>query len=332
MILTRTPFRISLFGGGTDYPEWFEKNGGEVLGTSIDKYCYISLRRLPQFFSHTHRVVYSEIENVTAIEQIRHPSVREVLKFEGVREGLEIHHDGDLPARSGLGSSSAFTVGLINALRAFKGVYVDKRQLALDAIHVERDRICESVGCQDQVMAAYGGMMHVTFSGAASKFNVSPVVCAQDRVEALNESLLLFFTGLSRHASVIASDVIQSFSSTATLLRRMQDMVPLAIRCLQANDSSLADLGLMLREAWELKKNLATSVSNAEIDAMYDKAIKAGALGGKILGAGGGGFMLLFVPPDRQPAVKAALAAYVHVPFRFEDSGSRVVVYQPDGF
>lgn len=331
MIITRTPFRVSFFGGGTDYPAWFRQHGGEVLATTIDKYCYITVRHLPPFFEHRHRIVYSKIECVREISEIQHPAVRGVLDWMGERNrGLEIHHDGDLPARAGLGSSSSFTVGLINALAALEGRVVAKHSLAADAIHVEQNVIGETVGSQDQVSVAYGGLNHICFRMDGS-FEVSPVVLPPARVSELQSHLMLCFTGLSRIAAEIAKEKIVNFSAHETQLSRMREQVEEGLGILQNRSSPIAEFGYLLHEAWLHKRSLASNVSTPLIDAAYESALSAGAIGGKLLGAGGGGFLLLFVPPEHQAAVRDRLHGLVHVPFRFERSGSRVVHYQPDG-
>lgn len=330
MIITRTPFRVSFFGGGTDYPPWFRENSGAVLATTIDKYCYISCRHLPQFFEHKHRIVYSSIENVSEINEIKHPAVREVLRWAKVDRGLEIHHDGDLPARSGLGSSSAFTVGLINALAALEGRIIGKDQLALDAIHVEQDIINENVGSQDQISAAYGGFNKIVFN-PDDTFDVQPIILNQKRKLSLQNHLMLFFTGFSRIASEVAESKIANFKNREFELRAMHNMVDEAISILQNSDAPIDEFGYLLHKSWELKRNLSDKVSTPQIDELYEKAIRAGAIGGKLLGAGGGGFMLVFVKPELQANVKSALSHLVHVPFKFDNSGSKVVLYHPNG-
>lgn len=330
MVITRTPFRVSFFGGGTDYPSWFQEYGGSVLSTTIDKYCYISVRHLPQFFDHKHRIVYSRIENVNLIEEIQHPSVRAVLQWQKIKDGLEIHHDGDLPARSGLGSSSSFTVGLINCLRALNGKKSSKMQLASDAIHVEQNLICENVGSQDQIAAAYGGFNRIDFH-VDGRFTVEPIISKKWRMESLHKHLMLCFTGFSRIASEIAKSKIDNLKSKAIELKQIQLMVDAGIEILQDVNRPIDDFGLLLHEAWQLKRGLSDCVSTNEIDNIYNIAIKAGAIGGKILGAGGGGFLLLFAKPEKQEEIKRALPNLIYVPFEFESSGSRVVLYEPDG-
>lgn len=330
MIITRTPFRISFFGGGTDYPTWYQKHGGAVLATTIDKYCYISCRHLPPFFEHKHRIVYSLIENVKRIEDIKHPAVRAILGWAGWDDGLEIHHDGDLPARSGLGSSSSFTVGLIHALTALRGRYASKEELAANAIHVEQNVIHENVGSQDQISAAYGGFNRIDFKQNDS-FEVSPVILPKERLGELQNHLMLCFTGFSRYASEIAKSKVDNFKDREIELKRMKSMVDEAMGILQDSRTSIDDFGKLLDEAWQCKRALSDKVSTPQIDGLYEDARRAGASGGKILGAGGGGFLLLFVKPELHAKVRERLKHLIHVPFRFENSGSRVVLYQPDG-
>lgn len=330
MIVTRTPFRISFFGGGTDYPAWYREHGGVVLATAIDKYCYISCRYLPPFFEHKHRIVYSKIENVKRIEEIAHPAVRAVLEWAGCERGLEIHHDGDLPARSGLGSSSSFTVGLVNALAALEGRHVSKEDLASRAIYIEQEIIKESVGSQDQVSAAFGGFNHIEFL-QNDTFQVSPVLLTKERVAELQGSLMLFFTGISRTASEVAKSKIDNIKSREIELRRIKEMVGEALDILQLPETPIHEFGRLLHESWGYKRALSDKVSTPEIDRIYESAMDAGATGGKIIGAGGGGFLLLFVRPDLQDKVRACLQHLIHVPFQFEHSGSRVVLYQPNG-
>jgi len=330
MIITRTPFRISFFGGGTDYPAWFQKNGGEVLSTTIDKYCYITCRHLPPFFDYKHRIVYSAIENVKHWDEIKHPAVRGVLSQINCAKGLEIHHDGDLPARSGLGSSSSFTVGLLHALAALKDNYISKEQLARDAINMEQKVIGENVGSQDQIAAAYGGFNRIEFLRSGS-FQVSPMVVKKQRMRDLNKHLMLCFTGFARYSSEVAQSTIANLKQREIELRRMREMVDEAVQILHSCSRPIEEFGDLMHESWVCKRALSDKVSTPEIDAIYEKARGAGAIGGKILGAGGGGFMLLFVRPEHQPQVREVLKDLVHVPFNFDESGSRIVMYQPNG-
>ncbi len=328
MIISQTPFRVSFFGGGTDYPAWYEKNSGAVLGTTIDKYCYISCRYLPPFFEHKHRIVYSVMEQVKNTEEINHPSVRETLKFMKITEGLEIHHDGDLPARTGLGSSSSFTVGLLHTLYALKGMMPSKKQLALDAIHIERDIIRENVGSQDQVLAAFGGFDRIDFSGN-NDINIQRITVNTERLKLLQDHLLLFFTGFSRIASEIAAEQIKQIPNRTRELSEMFNMVDEGIKILNGN-SDLSDFGKLLNESWQLKRSLTDKISTTQVDEIYTAACEAGAIGGKLLGAGGGGFILLFAKPETQPAIKAKLNHLLHVPFRFENQGSQIIYYEPE--
>ncbi|HEY4956209.1 MAG TPA: kinase [Caldimonas sp.] len=330
MIITRTPFRISFFGGGTDYPTWVNAHGGEVLSTAIDKYCYITCRHLPPFFEFKHRIVYSLIENVRHWDEIKHPAVRAVLEWAQQEQGLEIHHDGDLPARSGLGSSSSFTVGLVHALAAMKGRLIAKDDLARDAIHIEQDLIKENVGAQDQVAAAFGGFNRIEFKRCGG-FQVSPVIIPRRRIDELQSHLMLCFTGLSRIASEVAQDQIANMGRRETELHRMRAMVDEAVKILHSANTPIAQFGKLLHDSWMLKKELSAKVSTAEIDQLYAAARAEGAVGGKILGAGGGGFLLLFVKPELQARVRERLKHLVHVPFGFDEGGSRVVLYQPNG-
>lgn len=327
MIITRTPFRISFVGGGTDYPVWFRQHGGAVLATTINKYCYLSCRYLPPFFEHKTRVVWSQIEEVQDRGEIRHPAVREVLKWLDIRDGVEIHHVGDLPARTGLGSSSSFTVGLLHALYALKGIMANKRKLAVDAIHIEQERLRESVGSQDQISAAFGGFNRIDFD-AEGNFRVSPLVMAKGRLELLQQHLMIFFTGISRTASEIAAAQIKATQSKERELKAMSQSVDEAMRIL-VGGGDLSAFGELLHDNWLLKKSLTDRVTTPRIDAIYEVACRAGATGGKLLGAGGGGFILFFVGLERQIRVKEALKDLLHIPFRFEPHGSQIILYEP---
>jgi D-glycero-alpha-D-manno-heptose-7-phosphate kinase len=327
MIISRTPFRISFFGGGTDYPAWYREHGGAVLATTIDKYCYLSCRYLPPFFEHKTRLVYAKIESCTSNEQIEHPSVREILRHLKIERGLEIHHDGDLPARSGMGSSSSFTVGLLHALHALQGSMASKEQLARESIHVEQALLQEVVGCQDQVMAAYGGLRHVCFQ-TDGQIIAHPLTVGQERIRELNAHLMLFYTGIKRTASDIAKTYDTWTGSRQRQLRIMKEFVKEGLAILNSNQD-LRPFGELMHEAWEVKRSLSTKVSNPTVDGLYEATRNAGALGGKLTGAGGGGFLLLFVPPDRQAAVREALGKLIHVPFKFEFSGSQIIFFEP---
>ena len=325
MIISRTPFRISFFGGGTDYPAWYRDHGGTVLGATIDKYCYLTCRYLPPFFKHRIRVVYSQIENCQVVDEIAHPAVREVLRYLQIDRGVEIHHDGDLPARSGMGSSSAFTVGLLHALYALKGQMPTKRQLAAESIQIEQEMIKETVGSQDQVLAAFGGFNHVVFS-QDGEISVKPVTLSGERLRELSSHLMLFYRGIERTASDIAGSYVADVDGKRSQLRIMKGLVEESLAVLN-NGQDITAFGSLLDEGWQAKRSLSAKVSNAYVDELYAHAISNGALGGKLLGAGGGGFMLLFVPPSKQNQVKEALKRFISVPFHFDFSGSQIIFF-----
>ncbi len=328
MIITRTPFRVSFFGGGTDYPGWFRVHGGAVLATTIDKYCYLSCRYLPPFFEHRIRVVYSKIENCHSIEEVSHPAVREVLRHVGLDRGVEIHHDGDLPARSGMGSSSAFTVGLLQALYALKGQMIDKHRLALEGIFIEQDRLKEAVGSQDQVSAAYGGFNHIVFE-PNGEISVRPMTIAADRLRLLNDHLMLFYTGITRTASTVAETFVQEMDRNTDHLRVLHRQVETGIDILNG-DGDIRAFGELLHDAWQSKRSLSADVSNSQVESLYEEACLHGAIGGKLIGAGGGGFMLLFVPPPARRSVRETFYRLIHVPFQFSTGGSQVIFFEPD--
>ena len=329
MITTRTPLRISFFGGGTDYPIWFREFGGSVLSTAIDKCCYITCRRLPPFFEFHSRVSYSRIENVTQNDAIEHPSVRECLKYLGVDGGVEIHHVADLPARTGLGTSSAFTVGLLLGLYALRNQMRDKYALASDAIHVEQELIKEAVGSQDQISAAYGGFNRINFN-TDGRFEVKSVMVSPDRLAALQQHCALYFTGFSRTASEIAQDQIKTTPQRKHELELMFQMVDEAEAIITNPQRSLNEFGHLLHESWQLKRTLTQKITNSHLDSIYEAGRSAGALGGKLLGAGGGGFMLFFVPPERRKELRMRLKNLLCVPMKFSNRGSHVVVYEPE--
>jgi D-glycero-alpha-D-manno-heptose-7-phosphate kinase len=331
MIITRTPYRISFFGGGTDYPAWYLREGGVVLSTTIDKYCYLSCRYLPPFFRERHRVVWSYIENVQTISEILHPAVREGLRHLGFDDsmGVEICHQGDLPARSGIGSSSSFTVGLIKGLTALKGQMIGKHELALKAIELEQKVLKENVGSQDQVAAAYGGFNLIRFA-SNGLIQVEPVTVPPERIRELEDHLLMVYTGSARMGAEIAGEVIAQIPNKTAHLSRMRETVDEAVGIL-AGKGPLEGFGRLLHEFWLLKRSLAANVSNADVDELYETAQRHGALGGKLLGAGSKGFMVFFVPPERHCEVKEALRRYLYVPFRFEYEGSVCVYYAPSG-
>jgi D-glycero-alpha-D-manno-heptose-7-phosphate kinase len=327
MIITRTPFRISFFGGGTDYPVYYKEHGGAVLSTTINKYCYITCRYLPPFFDHKFRVRYTNKEETQTVEEIKHPSVRECLKFVGIKEGIEIVHTGDIPAMSGIGSSSSFTVGLLNALYALQGKLVTKRKLAFDAIHVEQNMIEENVGSQDQTAAAFGGFNKIEFGGKKDGVFVQSVTLNGEKLDYLQNCLLFYFTGFPRFASKIAEEQIRQTPKKIRELNSMHEMVDDAINILSGRLEDLNNFGKLLHKSWMIKKQLNKFITNHEIDEIYEAALQAGALGGKLCGAGGGGFLLLFVPPENQSKVRERLKTLLLVPFRFENLGSHVVFY-----
>lgn len=328
MIISRTPFRISFFGGGTDYPSWYRTHGGAVLATTIDKYCYLTCRYLPPFFEHRFRIVYSKIERCETLDEIIHPAVREVLRFLKTDRGVEVHHDGDLPARSGMGSSSAFTVGLLHALYALKGAMPSKHQLAMESIHLEQEILKETVGSQDQVSAAYGGFNHIAFL-TNGEISVRPITVERQRLLDLNAHLLLFYTGIKRTASEVADSYVNNFDDKKRQMRILKDLVDESIAVL-TSQQDLRYFGELLHEAWLAKRSLSAKVSNSEIDGLYGDAVSAGALGGKLTGAGGGGFLLLFAPPEKHEAIKEKLNHLLHVPFKFDFAGSQIIFYDPE--
>ncbi|MBF0563664.1 MAG: kinase [Nitrospirae bacterium] len=329
MILSRTPYRISFFGGGTDYPVWYREHGGAVISTTIDKYCYISCRYLPPFFEHKHRIVYSKSEEVIDISEIKHPAVREAFNFMKITQGLEIHHDGDLPARTGLGSSSSFTVGLLKCLYALRGEMVTRQRLTKDALYVEQEMIKENVGSQDQTAAAYGGFNKISFHQNGS-ITVSPIIMPADKLRSFQKHIMLYFTGFSRYASEIAGEQIKKTAEKKTEINTMYQMVAEGLSILGRAERDIVEFGKLLHESWMIKRNLTDKITTPYVDEIYEEARRGGAIGGKLIGAGGGGFIILFVKPQDQPEVRQRLKKLLQVPFRFDNSGSQIVVYQPN--
>ncbi len=323
MIISRTPFRISFLGGGTDYPVWYREFGGEVLGAAIDKYCYISCRYLPPFFEHQFRIVYSKIENCETIDQIRHPAVREVLRLLKIDRGLEIHHDGDLPARSGIGSSSAFTVGLLNALHRLRAESKEAHELAMEAIEIERDILRETVGSQDQILASFGGVNHIQF-GAQGDIQIVPLRLEASRLEEWRSHLMLFFTGVQRTAARIASHYVPRLRDQEEEVLRMKNLVRAGLEVLQGT-GPLDEFGKILEESWKLKSSLSEKISTPGIEDALEAAKNAGATSGKILGAGGGGFLMLFAKPEHHQAIRSKLSKLLEVPFQFDFQGSQII-------
>lgn len=322
MVITQAPFRMSFFGGGTDFPGFYEEHGGKVISSSIDKYCYVNARHLPPFFDYTNEITYSKKEKVSSVEEIQHPAIREAMKYLDMRE-LTLSYDADLPARSGLGTSSSFAVAMLLAFYAIKGKYVDKRRLAEEAIYLERVLCNESGGLQDQIAASYGGFNKITFSKTG--FEVSPIVISNERKEQLNNSLMLFFTGISRYSFTIQQKHEKAVRSKEKLLLEMLSLVDKAEEILTNGD--LNEFGRLLDYTWKLKKSVNSAVSTEHIDQVYAAAIRAGALGGKLLGAGGGGFLLFYVQPEKQAQVRKALCNLKVIPFKFENGGAKILYY-----
>ena len=325
MIISRTPTRISFFGGGTDYPVWYSQHGGEVLSTTINKYSYITIRYLPRFFEYNFRIRYYKTEETQSVEEIQHPSVRECAKFLGLTEGFEIAHNSDLPAGSGLGSSSTFTVGMLNSIYALKNYMPTKRELALNAINIEQNVIGEAVGTQDQVAAAWGGFNRIKFS-SENTFEVDPIILQKEKIDELQNNLLLCFTGFARSAQEIAVHQIKETIGRYKELSDMQSLTTEAFKVLNSN-SDLDEFAKLLDIQWKIKRSLTNKISNSDIDEIYKTGIDSGAIGGKLLGAGGGGFMIFYAPKPRHERIIKALSAKQFVPFRFENTGSKIVYY-----
>lgn len=328
MVITQTPFRMSFFGGGTDFPGFYEKYGGSVISTTFDKYCFVTVSHLPRFFDYKNQITYSKIERTNTIEEIEHPAVREAIKYLNMHE-LRMVYEADLPARSGLGTSSSFAVGMLNAFYALKGKYADKMQLAKDAIYVERVLCNESGGVQDQIAASFGGLNRINFSSEG--YNVHPIVIEAERKKKLNENLMLFFTGFSRFSSDIAKSQEKATRDKTTELKEMLGLVDDAEKVLTSK-GDLNEFGRLLDYTWKLKRGITSDISNNSIDELYTRAIRAGAIGGKLLGAGGGGFLLFYVEKDKQFAVLKELKELLYVPFEFENVGTRVLYYKAENF
>lgn len=331
MIITKTPFRMSFFGGGTDLPVFFKKHGGAVISTTFDKYCYVNVRHLPPFFKYTTEVSYSTIERVRSVGKIKHPAIRNAMKMLDMHE-LRLTYEADLPARTGLGTSSSFAVGMLNAFHALKGEAVGKRELADEAIRLERDLCGEAGGWQDQIAAAFGGMNRISFD--ENGYTVTPIAISEERKEMLDDRLMLFFTGFTRLSAEIqeANAVSRKKRPRTNEFKAMLSLVDRAQVILEDGSSDLDEFGKLLDETWSLKKKTGSKVSTGSIDNLYDAGIKAGALGGKLLGAGGGGFLLFYVRPEEQPAVRKALKKLMYVPFRFENEGTQLIYNSPEFF
>ncbi len=329
MIITKTPFRMSFFGGGTDMPDFFKENGGAVISTTNDKYCYVNVRHLPRFFDYTTELSYSKTERVKCVESIQHPAIRNAMEYLDMHE-LRLTYEADLPARSGLGTSSSFAVGMLNAFYALKGKYADKKKLADEAIYLERELCNEAGGWQDQVAASFGGFNRINFS--ADGYDVNPVIISPERKKQLNDNLMMFFTGFTRFSSEIQKVNNITAKEKKLQLLEMLTLVDDAERVLTDKSCNLDDFGYLLDHTWKLKRQTGSSISTDSIDGLYEKGIKAGALGGKLLGAGGGGFLIFYVQPEKQDAVKKAMSDLMYIPFKFENGGTRVIHYTPESY
>lgn len=327
MIITRTPFRMSFFGGGTDLSGFFNEHGGAVISTTFDKYCYVTVRHLPAFFDYKTHLTYSKTEYVNSYEEIQHPAIREAMKHMGMHN-IRLTYESDLPARTGLGTSSSFAVGMIEAFYALNGKYADKRKLADDAIYLERELCKEAGGIQDQIAASFGGLNRIDFS--KDGYTVRPIVISRARKEKLNNNLMLFFTGFSRFSSDIQKGTEKSMKDKTKELLEMYSLVDKAEKVLTDESCDLDEFGRLLDYTWKLKRGISSGISTGSIDEQYEKAMKAGALGGKLLGAGGGGFLLFYVPQEKQKAVKKALENQMYVPFKFENEGTRIIHFESE--
>lgn len=329
MIITQTPFRMSFFGGGTDFSGFYNEHGGAVISTTFDKYCYVTVRHLPPFFDYKTHVTYSREEKINNLSEMQHPAIRNAMEWLDMHD-IRLTYESDLPARSGLGTSSSFAVGMLSAFYALKGQYADKRKLADDAIYLERTLCKEAGGIQDQIAASFGGMNRINFS--ADGYTVHPVIINPERKKLLNEHLMLFFTGFSRFSSDIQKGTEKSMKDKTQQLLEMYRLVDDAEKILTDKSTSLDEFGKLLDYTWQLKRGISSGISTDSIDEQYERAKKAGALGGKLLGAGGGGFLLFYVPKDKQADVKKALAGQMYVPFSFENDGTKVIHYSPETY
>ena len=328
MIITKTPFRMSFFGGGTDMESFFMENGGAVLSTTFDKYCYVNVRHLPRFFDYSTELSYAKIERVTDVNDIQHPAIREAMKMLDMHE-IRLTYEADLPARSGLGTSSSFAVGMINAFYALKGKYADKKKLDA-AIYLERELCKEAGGWQDQIAASYGGFNRINFN--SDGYEVLPLIINPERKRQLNNNLMMFFTGFTRFSSDVQKANASNKADKVNQLKEMLALVDEAEKVLVDKQSDLDEFGRLLDHTWRIKRKTGNTVSTNSIDELYDKGLKAGALGGKLLGAGGGGFLVFYVEPDKQEKVKKAMEDLLYIPFEFEDGGTRVIHYSPETY
>ena len=329
MIITKTPFRMSFFGGGTDIESFFREYSGAVLSTTFDKYCYVNVRHLPRFFDWTTELTYSQIENVSDVDEIKHPAIRNAMKMLDMHE-IRLTYEADLPARSGLGTSSSFAVGMLNAFYALKGKYADKKKLADDAIWLERELCNEAGGWQDQIAASYGGFNRINFN--ADGYEVLPVIISPERKKQLNENLLMFFTGFTRFSAAVQQANNVTASDKSERLKEMLALVDDAERVLTDKTADLDEFGRLLDHTWRVKRQTGSAISTDSIDELYERGMKAGALGGKLLGAGSGGFLVFYVQPEKQEAVRKAVKELMYIPFQFEDGGTRVIHYTPEAY
>lgn len=330
MIITRTPFRMSFFGGGTDMKDFFMEHGGAVISTTFDKYCYVIVRHLPRFFDYSTELSYSRIERVTSADDIEHPAVKNAMKMLDMHE-IRLTYEADLPARSGLGTSSSFAVGMLNAFYALKGKYAGKKKLADDAIYLERVLCNESGGWQDQIAASYGGFNRINFNKDGT-YDVYPLIIHPDRKKQLDDNLMMFFTGFTRFSSDMQKANAKGYHDKTKQLLEMLDLVDQAQKILTDKSADLDDFGRMLDHTWKLKRQTGGAITTNSIDELYQRGIDAGALGGKLLGAGGGGFLVFYVQPEKKQAVKDAMKDLLYVPFHFEDGGTRVIHYTPESY
>ena len=330
MIITKTPFRMSFFGGGTDMEDFFKENGGAVISTTFDKYCYVNVRHLPRFFDYSTELSYSKTERVTDVNKIQHTAIREAMKMLDMHE-IRLTYEADLPARSGLGTSSSFAVGMLNAFYALKGKYADKKKLADEAIYLERVLCDEAGGWQDQIAASYGGFNRINFG--PDGYEVLPIIIAPERKKQLNKNLMMFFTGFTRFSSEVQkANQAGNKEDNKQQLKKLYELVDEAEQVLVDINKNLDDFGRLLDTTWRLKRKTGVAISTDSIDGLYAKGLEAGALGGKLLGAGGGGFLVFYVQPDKQEKVRKAMSDLMYIPFEFENGGTRVIHYTPEGY
>lgn len=329
MIITKTPFRMSFFGGGTDLENFFRENNGAVISTTFDKYCYVTVRHLPRFFDYSTELSYSKTERVTDIAQIQHPAIRNAMKMLDMQE-IRLSYEADLPARSGLGTSSSFAVGMLNAFYALKGKYASKKQLADDAIYLERELCNEAGGWQDQIAAAFGGLNRINFT--AEGYEVLPVVISPERKKELNDNLMMFFTGFTRFSSDVQKANQKGYADKVAQLKQMLSLVDEAEKVLTDKNVPMKEFGRLLDHSWKLKRQTGGAITTDSIDELYQRGIQAGATGGKLLGAGGGGFLVFYVEPEYRENVLRAMQDLLYIPFQFENGGTQIIHYTPEPY